>query len=107
LPGVGIEVELVLVPQWRLVAGGEEQRLGFGSLGAEPASEELGVGPQRVGVAGGDERGRERHGDVVGDRARCERGVVEKRRLPEYACSTICTKTRPAGEVACRPSCRS
>jgi hypothetical protein len=30
LPGVSVEVELVLVIHWRLVPGGEEERLGFG-----------------------------------------------------------------------------
>ena len=52
LPGVGVEVELVLMTQWRLVADGKEERLGFGSLGSELAGEELRVGPQRIGVVG-------------------------------------------------------
>jgi hypothetical protein len=30
LPGVSVEVEPVLVIHWRLVPGGEEERLGFG-----------------------------------------------------------------------------
>ena len=45
LAGVGVEVELVLVTQWRLAAGGEEERLGFGCLGAELCGEQLRVGP--------------------------------------------------------------
>ena len=45
LAGVGVEVELVLVTQWRLVVGGEEDRLDFGSLGAELCGEQLRVGP--------------------------------------------------------------
>jgi len=45
LPCVSVEVELVLVIHWRLVPGGEEERLGFGPLGLEPAGQELRVGP--------------------------------------------------------------
>jgi hypothetical protein len=35
LSGVGVEVELVFMTQRRLVTGGEEERLGAGSPGAE------------------------------------------------------------------------
>lgn len=40
------------------------------------AGEELRVGPQRVGVADGNERRRERGADMAGDRLCHERGVI-------------------------------
>ena len=44
LPGVGVEVELVLVTQRWPMAGGVEQRVRVGPLGPELAGQKFGVG---------------------------------------------------------------
>jgi hypothetical protein len=48
-----------LWPSGGLVVVGDDKRLGLDALGAEPLEQELGVRPQRIGVADGDEHRRE------------------------------------------------
>jgi hypothetical protein len=43
LAGFGVEVELVLVAEWRLMVGREEERIGVDSLRADLLREELGM----------------------------------------------------------------
>ena len=104
--GVGVQVELVLVAERRLVVGGEEQRLGLQSLGPEPLDQELGVRSERIDVADGDEGRREPRAQVVGHGACGEHGVLEEAAAPEYAQSTVFRKRQPAGVSASRANSR-
>src|SRR5205823_12612461 len=77
LTWLGVEVELVFVAERQLVVVGVEERVCLDSLRAELLGEESRVRSERVGVADGNERRRERGGEIVGDRPGCEGGVVE------------------------------
>ena len=110
-PSVGVEVELVLVPERRLVVIGEEERLRLDPLRTEPLGEQLGVRFQGVRVADGDERGRERGGDVVSDRSGCEGGIVEevalarrKRRFTASSNASACASPPGSASACCSES---